>query len=158
MSMFICSARQLTPASSKLDSFDVSVLERHPYTTQTFTPLPSSASHYLVIVAPSLLPSPQDEGLPVPEGDSLPGRGLPDVKRLRAFVAERSQAVTYGAGTWHAPMVALGSEGTALDFVVFQFASGEGVEDCQLVEFEKSGLSDAKVEVLVPRAEEKAKL
>ena len=141
MSMFICSARQLTPTpNNTLESFNVSVLERHPYTTQTFTPLPSSATQYLVVVAPSLPPSSQDENLPVPKGANLPGRGLPDVKGLRAFVAERNQAVTYGAGTWHAPMVVLGREGTMLDFVVFQFASGEAIEDCQLVEFESEGV------------------
>ena len=43
------------------------------------------------------------------------------------------QAVTYGAGTWHAPMVALGEKGTAVDFVVVQFANGVAVEDCQEV-------------------------
>lgn len=158
MSMFVCSARQLTPTSNNSESFNVSVLERHPYTTQTFTPLPSSASRYLVIVAPSLPPSSQDENLPVPTGNDLPGRGLPDMKGLRAFVAERNQAVTYGAGTWHAPMVVLGTEGTALDFVVFQFASGEGAEDCQLVEFETKTKQTPNVEVLVPSQEARAKL
>lgn len=63
----------------------------------------------------------------------LPGAGLPDLTRARAFVATAEQAVTYGAGTWHAPMVALGEPGTALDFVVVQFANGVDVEDCQLV-------------------------
>jgi ureidoglycolate hydrolase len=159
MSMFVCSARRLTPTSNPdLDSFNVSVLERHPFTTQTFTPLPSSSKQYLVVVAPSLSPSSQDESLPVPRGDSLPGRGLPNVKGLRAFVAEGNQAVTYGAGTWHAPMVVLGSEGTMLDFVVFQFASGEAIEDCQLVEFESESKETFQASVLVPRSKEKAKL
>ena len=61
---------------------------------------------------------------------------MPDVRRIRAFVASAAQAVTYGAGTWHAPMVALGEEGTAIDFVVVQFANGVGVEDCQEVYLE----------------------
>lgn len=58
---------------------------------------------------------------------------MPDLRGLRAFVASASQAVTYEAGTWHAPMMALGSEGQRLDFVVVQFASGVADEDCQLV-------------------------
>ncbi|KAM0412008.1 hypothetical protein ACHAPT_013667, partial [Fusarium lateritium] len=91
---------------------------------------------YLVIVAPSLPPSPQDEGLPVPSGEGLPGRGLPDLKGLHAFIATDKQAVTYAAGTWHAPMVVLGEKETTLDFLVIQFSSGVGIQDCQIVTFE----------------------
>jgi ureidoglycolate lyase len=54
---------------------------------------------------------------------------LPDLKNLRAFVATGNQAVTYGAGTWHAPMVVVGDR--AIDFVVVQFANEVGIEDCQ---------------------------
>lgn len=122
--------------------FPVTVLERHPYTTQTFTPLTADPSkRFLVIVAPSLPPSEHDLALPCPmtkpasgaETRPLPGRGLPDVSRLRAFIATSKQAVTYGAGTWHAPMVALGPAATAVDFLVVQFANGEATEDCQEV-------------------------
>ncbi|KAK3305389.1 ureidoglycolate hydrolase [Chaetomium strumarium] len=141
------------PPSSDV-TIKVSILERHPFTTQTFIPLPANpAAHYLVIVAPTLPSSDPttiaggDEAaaaLPVPTRlppsaaaasypRPLPGGGLPDVRRLRAFVATARQAVTYGAGTWHAPMVALGEAGTAVDFVVAQFANGVGVEDCQEV-------------------------
>ncbi|KAH8170604.1 ureidoglycolate lyase domain-containing protein [Sarocladium implicatum] len=137
MSVFVCGARPLARSTEGEETFTVSVMERHPFTTQTFTPIASSASSYLVVVAPSLQPSEQDEGLPVPNGEGLPGRGLPDVRNLRAFIATNKQAVTYGAGTWHSPMVVLGAEGTTLDFVVSQFASGEADEDCQLVEFSK---------------------
>ncbi|KAI8725204.1 hypothetical protein NCS52_00091000 [Fusarium sp. LHS14.1] len=137
MSQFVCEARQLKETGdSSQREFTVSVLERHPFTSQTFSPLMSTSSMYLVIVAPSLPPSPQDEGLPVPTGDGLPGRGLPDLRGLRAFVATNRQAVTYGAGTWHAPMVAMGKEATTLDFLVVQFASGVAEEDCQLSVFE----------------------
>lgn len=38
-------------------------------------------------------------------------------------------AVTYGPGTWHAPMVVVGEK--PIDFVVVQYANGVGVEDCQ---------------------------
>ncbi|KAL2166686.1 hypothetical protein VTG60DRAFT_2316 [Thermothelomyces hinnuleus] len=162
MSIFVCAARARIPdpppgpgvgpvrntvPELQLPSiFTVAVLERHPYTTQTFIPLTSDpAAHYLVIVAPSLPATPGEapsaEALPVPASlppstgypRQLPGSGMPDLCRLRAFVANGTQAVTYGAGTWHAPMVALGEPGTALDFVVVQFANGVGIEDCQEV-------------------------
>jgi ureidoglycolate hydrolase len=155
MSMFVCAARPLETVSDGAGRFAVKLLERHPFTTQTFTPLPSTASQYLVIVAPSLAPSALDNGLPVPQGPGLPGRGLPDVTRLRAFVAEENQAVTYGAGTWHAPMVVLGKEGTVIEFVVFQHASGRGIEDCQFAEFDTEGPG---ANVLVPQGKQRAKL
>lgn len=47
-------------------------------------------------------------------------------------MANGSQAVTYGPGTWHAPMVVLGQE--AVDFVVVQYANGVALDDCQEVE------------------------
>ncbi|KAK4240228.1 ureidoglycolate hydrolase [Achaetomium macrosporum] len=160
MSMFVCAARARIPdpaptsvpgaGATAPDSpgqppptFQVSVLERHPFTTQTFIPLAANpAARYLVIVAPTLPSATGDNeaALPVPSRlppstanypRPLPGGGLPDLRRLRAFVATATQAVTYGAGTWHAPMIALGEAGKAVDFVVVQFANGVGVEDCQ---------------------------
>ena len=140
MNMFVCAPRPLLPSQREgaAGDFAVKILERHPFTTQTFIPLGLSASEaqkarYLVVVAPSLLPSSEDDGLPVPvpteSSGPLPGRGLPDLKRIRAFMAKGAQAVTYGAGTWHAPMVVIGK--SPIDFVVVQFANGVGIEDCQ---------------------------
>ncbi|KAK8071077.1 Bcdal3 [Apiospora hydei] len=162
--MFVCGTRMPLPTSSSNSpsspqqdggssdgGVEVKVLERHPFTTQTFIPLTANPSkRYLVIVAPSLPPSALDEGLPVPDpssrsspsspssssSSSLPGRGMPDLTKLRAFIATGEQAVTYGAGTWHAPMVALGPPGTTVDFLVFQFANDAALEDCQEVALE----------------------
>jgi ureidoglycolate lyase len=149
INMFVCAARQLDPP----DVFPVTILERHPFTTQTFIPLSSDPDKtYLVVVAPSLAPTPADEGLPVPDPKaaaaaeaqvSLPGRGLPDLRKLEAFIATGGQAVTYGPGTWHAPMVALGPQGSTVDFVVVQFANGVPIEDCQEVVL-SSARCDAK--------------
>ncbi|OTA02301.1 hypothetical protein A9Z42_0026600 [Trichoderma parareesei] len=167
MSVFVCAARGGTtttttsslPSSSAGNTFTVRHLERHPFTAQTFTPIKSTASTYLVIVAPSLPPSPRDKDLPVPsDGDDLPGRGLPDLGRLRAFIASDSQAVTYGAGTWHSPMVVLGQAGTRLDFVVSQFASGVAIEDCQLLEFVSEGSAEPRIRVKIPLRDWSAKL
>ena len=140
--MFVCAPRTLLPRqlNSTDGVFPVEILERHPFTTQTFIPLGLSSSEankarYLVVVAPSLPPSSADEYWPVPavtaNSGPLPGRGLPDLRKIRAFIADGSQAVTYGAGTWHAPMVAIGKN--PISFVVVQFANGVGIEDCQEV-------------------------
>ncbi|KAK4142044.1 ureidoglycolate hydrolase [Dichotomopilus funicola] len=201
MSMFVCAARVRLPdplrtasptsrttttttttkpspptsSSSSLPSkFPITVLERHPYTTQTFIPLSRSPStRYLVIVAPTLpsnptppyssssapksgttshLPVPSHLPTSLPEAANyprpLPGSGPPDLQQIRAFIATGAQAVTYGAGTWHAPMVALGEGEEAVDFVVVQFANGVGEEDCQEVFFE-AGEGDGEIVVSV---------
>lgn len=88
------------------------VVERHPFSTQTFMPMgrPRSEIAYLIIVAKNR-----------PDG-------LPDLDNVEAFVARGDQAVTYGAGTWHAPMVALGD---VVDFGVLINENGQSDEDCQ---------------------------
>lgn len=163
--MFVCKPRGLVKRREK-DVFEVKILERHPFTPQTFIPLGLSAedkgTSYLVIVAPTLPLSreqsrekrtlrgrllgarpnlfthdfaPTTTPVPSTPADHRPkGPGLPDLDNLRAFVARGDQAVTYGAGTWHAPMVVLGEN--EIDFVVVQFANGIANEDCQEVEIE----------------------
>ncbi|RMZ79421.1 hypothetical protein DV738_g3333, partial [Chaetothyriales sp. CBS 135597] len=121
MSMFSCFPR---PAShTQSGKLAITILERHPYTTQTFSPLALSTTDtstcFLVIVAPSL--STTTNGVANP----------PDLSNLKAFVARGDQAVTYGPGTWHAPMIVLGK--TRTDFVVTQFVNGVAVDDCQEV-------------------------
>jgi ureidoglycolate lyase len=171
MNMFVCAPRALLSIPDSLSSeglFPVNILERHPFTTQTFIPLglspkEQSEARYLVIVAPSLPPSEEDCLLPVPStlshGIRLPGRRLPDLTRLQAFLANGAQAVTYGAGTWHAPMVAIGKKPIA--FVVAQFANGVELEDCQEVVWDDEANSGIKI--AVPRVDnasftEKSKL
>ncbi|KAI4166823.1 MAG: hypothetical protein LQ343_007724 [Gyalolechia ehrenbergii] len=130
MNMFSCFPRTLRKSSTlpARELFDVEILERHPYTTQTFIPLSSfhpessSRSRYLVVVAPTL---------PLTPDSSFDASGPPDLHNLQAYWANSGQAVTYGAGTWHAPMVVVGE--ARIDFVVAQFANGVGEEDCQEV-------------------------
>lgn len=69
---------------------EVTLLERHRYSSQTFLPL--GAEGYLIIVALSL-----------PDG-------TPDVSTVRAFRVPGNRAITYAAGTWHHPMIALGQD------------------------------------------------
>jgi ureidoglycolate lyase len=115
-------------------AFKVSILERHPYTTQTFSPLGLSAAGddestvFLVIVAPSLS-SPASAKSSATGEDDVQIQNPPDLSRLRAFVARGGQAVTYGPGTWHAPMAVIGRR--RVDFVVTQFVNGVADDDCQ---------------------------
>lgn len=138
-------------------AFDVRILERHPYTSQTFAPMGLSADDvstcYLVVVAPTL---------PLPPGtnsasEPAPGwKGDPDLDNMRSFLARGDQAVTYAAGTWHAPVVVLGRE--EVDFMVFQFANGVADEDCQevLVEPEVASEGGPAVVLNVPLASRSA--
>ncbi|KAA8642271.1 hypothetical protein EYZ11_008874 [Aspergillus tanneri] len=148
MSMFSCFPRQLRKTISSSPSatgdaetsvFDVRILERHPYTTQTFIPIDLSSQsragdqeepYFLVVVAPTR--KGETVIATTPSGPKSI-RDPPDLQNLRAFVARGGQAVTYGVGVWHAPMVLLGSR--RVDFVVVQFVNGVGDEDCQEVGF-----------------------
>jgi ureidoglycolate lyase len=141
MNMFVCAPRSLLPSQrGNIDGLlPIEVLERHPYTTQTFIPLGISQSdaretRYVVLVAPTLSPSSSDALFPVPAARGLPGRGFPDLTKIKAYVGTGSQAVTYGAGTWHSPMIVVGRK--PIDFVVVQFANGVGIEDCQEVQWD----------------------
>ncbi|ODH45196.1 hypothetical protein ACO22_00309 [Paracoccidioides brasiliensis] len=161
------------------------ILERHPYTTQTFVPLgvtmPADkrgqgresrrstdtsnngdiddnsnngmTPSFLVIVAPSL------HGQRV-RATVVNARGLkeevvirdpPDMRNMKAFVAHGGQAVTYGAGTWHAPMVVVGRH--RVDFVVVQFVNGVAEDDCQEVAFEEGIVVDVDIDVDVREME-----
>ncbi|KAI1133442.1 ureidoglycolate hydrolase [Nemania abortiva] len=153
MTMFVCGARTLVSGErgrEAADSVEIKVLERHPFTSQTFIPLTADATkRYLVVVAPTLDATSDEDGVlpaPAPEGTGLPGAGLPDVSRLAAFVATGEQAVTYAAGTWHAPMIALGPRDSTIDFVVVQFANDVPVEDCQEVALEGGRIGEGEAE------------
>lgn len=129
INMFSCFPRTLTHSQPEETPpvFQIRILERHPFTSQTFIPMGLDAADqstkYLVIVAPTLPPT-----------SNFPDQGPPDLANVRAFLADGGQAVTYGAGTWHAPMVVVGAR--RVDFVVVQFSNGVAAEDCQEVEIE----------------------
>ncbi|KAK4556514.1 hypothetical protein LTR86_006658 [Recurvomyces mirabilis] len=194
MNIFVCSPRRLDLMNGR-EVFKVDVLERHPFTPQTFVPMGldgrDQKTCYLVIVAPTLplssrkgdqsgkmepvypVPAPQRKRslkerllgarpnlftndhtpstTPTGSWSDAPtpkGPGLPDLGNMRAFIARGDQAVTYGAGTWHAPMVVRGRR--AIDFVVVQYANGVADEDCQEVILEAEAGQDG-VAVLVDR-------
>lgn len=99
------------------------VLERHPYTTQTFIPMGQEASKksFLVIVAKTNEKTPEK---------------LPNPAMIKAFICKGNQSVTYGAGTWHAPMVVIDEDVPHIDFAVFIHENGVAEEDCQECYFE----------------------
>lgn len=67
--------------------FTVTLVERHPHSTQVFLPL--RASRWLVCVAPAL-----------PDGG-------PDAANLRAFLARGDQGINFRRGVWHHPIFVL---------------------------------------------------
>lgn len=71
----------------------IRVLEKHPHSSQTFLPMGRLETEisYLVVVA-------------LEERNTA----KPDLSTLKAFTCKGNQAVTYGAGIWHAPMIVLG--------------------------------------------------
>lgn len=215
VNMFVCSPRELKVLSQPGDptlrntvnigqqAFPVHILERHPFTPQTFIPtglsVEDTSTAYLVIVAPTRPTSsgtPVDRPPPYPQQaprrrhsitdlfskarpslfidtkesprPNLPptpgqpkGTGEPDLTQIRAFIATGYQSVTYGPGTWHAPMVVLGAK--SVDFVVVQYANGVALEDCQEMEI-KNELGSEGLNVIVsdevfgPTIKDKAKL
>lgn len=117
MNMFQCSppVHLIKPGANKDEyQYTVKVLERHPYSTQSFTPIGIAKEKvaYLVVVA------------------ETGSDGLPDLAKLEAFICFGDQSVTYGVGTWHAPMIALNQP---VDFAVLIHENGQSSEDCQEV-------------------------
>ena len=80
---------------------EITRLERHPHSSQTF--IPTDLSRYLVVVCPS--------------GES----GDPFVTGMAAFVAAGHQAVNYDAGTWHHAMSPLDRSG---EYLVLRWNDG----------------------------------
>ena len=73
----------------------IKMLERHPLGSQAF--IPTSGASFIVAVAPN------------------GGDDKPDENGLRAFLVRGNQGVNYSRGTWHHPLVTLGSKG---DFII----------------------------------------
>lgn len=103
--------------------YTAKVLERHPFSTQAFIPMGQDLSKvsYIVIVAKS---------------DGSTDDNLPDPALVKAFVCKGNQSVTYGMGTWHAPMVVVDENIPYLDFAVMIHENGVADEDCQECYFE----------------------
>jgi len=77
------------------------LLERHQFSSQTFMPL--DVGRWLIVVAPHAT------------------QGGPDSARVRAFIAEGRQGVTYKTDTWHHGLTVLDRPGR---FAVFMWRDG----------------------------------
>jgi len=74
--------------------FTIRMLERHPLGSQAFVPLLGRAS--LIVVAPPT--------------DSSVNNDKPQLDLMRAFITNGKQGINYSRGTWHHPVLAIGSE------------------------------------------------
>jgi ureidoglycolate lyase len=112
VSVFRCAPRTRWPLA-------VELLEKHPASTQVFVPM--NARRYLAVVAL--------------------GGDRPDLATLAAFVATGVQGISYHAGVWHHPMIALDSE---VDFTCLVWEDGSP-GDCTVVHYREG----ERVEVVV---------
>ena len=139
ISLFHCSPRTIVESKGNepRDLLPLTVLERHPYTTQTFIPLGVPANDdsrsYLVVVARS-------------KATTGSKHDLPDLENVRVFTAQGSQAVTYGCGVWHAPMIVLGKK--PISFVVLQNLNGVPRDDCNECDIRNLGF---RIDIELPR-------
>jgi ureidoglycolate lyase len=74
--------------------FTIRMLERHPLGSQAFVPLLGRPS--LLVVAPPTNISINDD--------------KPQLDLIRAFITNGKQGINYSRGTWHHPVLAIGSE------------------------------------------------
>jgi ureidoglycolate lyase len=84
----------------------ITTLERHPFSAQTFVPLGSA--EYLAIVCAA-----------GPDGN-------PDPLTLRCFIAGAHQSVTFARNVWHHPMTVLGH---SMEFAVAMNMTGRQDDD-----------------------------
>jgi len=72
-------------AKSRQFPLQISMLEKHPFFSQTF--IPRHSSPFLVVVAP-------------------PAK-TPLIENLRAFITNGEQGINYSRGVWHFPLISM---------------------------------------------------
>ncbi|MCH8845087.1 MAG: ureidoglycolate lyase [SAR324 cluster bacterium] len=90
------------------------VMERHRFSSQSFVPM--NVSRYVVIVAPGM------------------GDGSPDISKVRAFIAESGQGISYNPNTWHHGVTVLDQPA---DFAVFMWNDGTA-DDTEFLKLKES--------------------
>lgn len=106
--VFHCSPQVSAPQTT----FTIKLLEKHPLSTQAFIPM--QADRFLVVVCL--------------------GEEKPDLSTLRAFLAVKSQGITYRPGVWHHPLIAMDRQ---TDFVCLIWEDGTA-DDCKVVKLQPS--------------------
>ncbi|MDH0562532.1 ureidoglycolate lyase [Acinetobacter courvalinii] len=92
--------------------FQIEMLERHPYGSQSFIPL--QKQKFIVVVA---LPFDQT---------------IPDEQQIQAFISNGQQGITYHQGVWHHPLITLEANSDFL--VVDRIGGGSNCDIYPLVE------------------------
>jgi len=71
--------------------FEVNLLERHEFSSQSF--MPAEVKCWMIVVAPH------------------DAQGQPDLERIQAFLADDTQGITYKPNTWHHGLTVFGAAG-----------------------------------------------
>ena len=117
--VFRCEPQVRAPQTS----FEIRLLEKHPFSTQAFIPM-SGAERFLVVVCL--------------------GADKPDLSTLRVFLATGSQGITYRPGVWHHPLIAMDRR---TDFACLIWEDGTS-GDCEVVKLARS----VRVELAAPES------
>ncbi len=108
----LCVFRCNPQVSAPQTTFEIKLLEKHPLSTQAFIPM--QADRFLVVVCL--------------------GTDKPDLSTLRAFLATKSQGITYRPGVWHHPLIAMDQQ---TDFVCLIWEDGTS-GDCEVVKLDQN--------------------
>ncbi|KAG0695703.1 galactose-binding domain-like protein [Suillus ampliporus] len=108
---------------------ELKVVERHPYTNQSFIPMGGGG-----IQGDEALKEPGNAYLVVVAHNGADDK--PDFSTLRAFVASAGQGIMYNTAIWHQPMTVLYKP---MDFTCVETQIGNGDRaDCEILELEAS--------------------
>ncbi|KAJ9107196.1 hypothetical protein QFC19_002856 [Naganishia cerealis] len=126
ISVFRCTPKD---GMQKGKPWSVKLMERHPFTEQTFLP-----------IGLTTIKGKGEE--PLPEGSAYvvivaKTDDRPDPSTLKAFYCNANQGVHYARGTWHHPMLTVRGP---IDFacVEAQISHKADPRDCELLEFEQA--------------------
>ena len=106
-------------AKSRRFPLHISMLEKHPYFSQTF--IPRHSSPFIVVVAP-------------------PSKS-PVIENLRAFITNGQQGVNYFRGVWHFPLI---STNDSSEFIVIDRKHNEDldtIEQCEVISVDDVNVS-----------------
>ncbi len=105
-------------AKSRQFPLQISMLEKHPFFSQTF--IPRHSSPFLVVVAP-------------------PAKA-PSIENLRAFITNGEQGINYSRGVWHFPLISMDDNS---QFIVIDRKHNEDLDTIE--QCEEISLDDVNV-------------
>ena len=107
-------------AKSRQFPLHISMLEKHPFFSQTF--IPRHSSPFIVVVAP-------------PEE-------IPSIEKLKAFITNGEQGISYSRGVWHFPLISMNDNS---QFIVIDRKHNEEtdtIEQCKEVSLDNISVGD----------------